>query len=76
MILWFPKNKFAITEHISRSIVETINFCLCQLIGSLIILVTFSSTRIIKVTINCFINYTRNIGCNELQFINTKSTLL
>ena len=40
--LHIHKNKFAITEHISRLIVETINFCLCQLIGSLIILVPLS----------------------------------
>jgi hypothetical protein len=42
-----------------------------QLIASLIILVTLSLTRTIGVTINYFINYTRNIECNELQFIFT-----
>ena len=41
-ILQIHKNKFAITEQISRSIGETINCCLCQLIGSLIILVPLS----------------------------------
>ena len=41
-ILHIHKNKFAITEQISRSIVESINCCLCQLIGSLIILVPLS----------------------------------
>ena len=41
-ILHIHKNKFAITEQISRSIVESINCCLCQLIGSLNILVPLS----------------------------------